>query len=74
MMSNHGRQAPVCHRASAGVCGVSGVSWGFGTNAAPACAADCWVLVGSEHPFWTPCLHSVMAEVKGQSTEDSAKG
>jgi len=43
IMSNHERQACVCHWSSAGVCGVSGVSWGFGTNAAPTCAADWWV-------------------------------
>ncbi len=74
MMSNYEKQAPVYHRASAGVYVVSGVPWEFGTNAAPPCAADWWVSVGSERPFWTPCLHSVMDEVKGQSTEDTAKG
>lgn len=56
----------VYHRASAGVYVVSGVPWEFGTNAAPPHAADWWVLVGSEQPFWTPCMHSVMTEVKGQ--------
>lgn len=51
MMSNYEKQAPVYHRASAGVYVVSGVSWGFGTNAAPPCAAGWWVSVGSEQPF-----------------------
>lgn len=50
-MSNNEKQAHVYHRASAGVCAVSDVPWGFGTNAAPPCAADWWVCVGSGQPF-----------------------
>lgn len=70
MMSNYEKRAGVCVMASAGVCACKCVPWGFGTNAAPPWAADWWVLLG----FWTSCLHTVMAEVKGQSTEDTAKG